>query len=84
MTKSEAGRLGGKALFEKHGSDHMRRIGTNGAIAFWKRYTIQPVHISGWAIVYRDTMQIKTVMSGNVHLDAIFARNNHQQEILDG
>jgi hypothetical protein len=30
MTKSEAGRLGGKATYKRHGRDHMSKIGKRG------------------------------------------------------
>lgn len=55
MTKSEAGRLGGRTTFEKYGSDHMRRIGKEGAKKFYEKYELHPVGTSWFAIVERAT-----------------------------
>ena len=57
--KQRAGALGGAATMARHGRDHMARIGRKGAEAFWKRYTVQPAGVSGWAIVERETGQVK-------------------------
>lgn len=38
MTRSEAGRLGGKATFQKYGSEHFSRIGKAGFAALREKY----------------------------------------------
>ena len=59
MTKQQAGQIGGRATFEKHGTEHMRQIGKNGAAVTWTRYHLAPVGQSGWAMVNRQTNQVK-------------------------
>lgn len=49
--KVEAGRKGGQATYNTHGSDHMSRIGTKGAETTWERHTIKPVNQSQYAMV---------------------------------
>jgi general stress protein YciG len=55
MTKRQAGRLGGRATFAKHGRAYMQTIGRRGAAVFWQRYTLAPVDIAAFAIVERAT-----------------------------
>lgn len=55
MTKQQAGRLGGMATFAKYGAEHMREIGKQGAVAFWKKYTMKPYGTYQWAIINRRT-----------------------------
>jgi general stress protein YciG len=38
MTRQEAGRLGGRATFARHGPDHMARIGARGFAALCRRF----------------------------------------------
>lgn len=54
MTKVEAGRLGGLSTLKKYGNGYMRKIGTNGAIAFHKKYSLKPFGQYQWAIVRRE------------------------------
>jgi len=61
-TKQEAGRLGGLATLARHGSDHFRKIGKKGAAVFWQRYHLAPAGTSGWAIVNRQTNEVKATL----------------------
>lgn len=61
--RRRAGRLGGLATVARHGPGHMRRIGQRGAQVTHSRYTLQPVGLSGWALVDRATGKIKTTWS---------------------
>lgn len=58
MNKQEAGKLGGLSTYRKYGREHMSEIGKRGAYIFHKRYSIQPVMQSGYAIVERETGKI--------------------------
>lgn len=58
MTKSQAGRLGGRATVKKHGRGYMSQIGLKGAQAFWKKYVLKPVNLAHFAIVNRQTNEI--------------------------
>jgi hypothetical protein len=60
-TKQKAGKLGGLATVAKHGKDHMSAIGRRGAATTWKRYAIQPVDSSGYALVERATGKIRAI-----------------------
>ncbi|MDD1711235.1 MAG: hypothetical protein LUQ37_10055, partial [Methanoregulaceae archaeon] len=55
MTKSEAGRLGGKKTLEVHGSSHMSEIGRRGAEVFHRRYRLEPKGTNDFYIVNRET-----------------------------
>jgi hypothetical protein len=61
MTKSQAGRAGGKALVRKYGRDHMRKIGRRGGRVTNERYSIQPVGLARYAMVDRVTKKVKVV-----------------------
>lgn len=68
MTKQEAGRLGGQQTVARYGPAYMSGIGQKGADSFHRQYTIQPVDLSGWAVVRRaDGMIVKVF--GNAYLD---------------
>lgn len=58
--KRKAGSLGGRSTVEKHGIEHMRTIGKRGARVTHSRYRLEPYGLSGWALVHRETGQIKT------------------------
>jgi hypothetical protein len=61
LTKKQAGQLGGLATVRKHGTDYMREIGRRGAVTLWKRYGLLPYQVSGWALVHKDTGEVKAV-----------------------
>ncbi len=61
MDKREAGRLGGLATVEKYGHDHMSEIGKKGAEVLYKRYALRPYQLTKFALVDRDTGEVKAV-----------------------
>ena len=63
MTKQQAGSKGGRATFERHGRGHMAKIGKAGARTTWTRYHLSPIGQSGWAMVDRQTNQVKTFVN---------------------
>jgi general stress protein YciG len=63
MTKQEAGSKGGRATVERHGPQHMSKIGKRGAASTWGKYHLAPVGQSGWAMVDRVTNQVKTFVN---------------------
>ncbi len=58
-TKQSAGKLGGQATYKAHGRAHMQKIGKAGAASTWTRYHLTPIGQSGWAMVDRETNQVK-------------------------
>lgn len=63
-SKRQAGQRGGQATFARHGPEHMRTIGKRGAAAFHKRYHLAPAGMNDFAIVDRQTGQVKAYTSG--------------------
>lgn len=63
MNKKQAGQIGGRATFQKHGKQHMQAIGKRGASVTWSRYHLSPVGQSGWAMVDRQTNEVKTFIN---------------------
>ena len=63
MSKQQAGAKGGCTTFSKHGREHMQKIGKRGARATWTRYRLSPIGQSGWAMVERETNQVKTFIN---------------------
>ncbi len=63
MNKQQAGALGGRATYARHGKSHMQAIGKQGAAVTWTRYHLAPVGQSGWAMVDRQTNQVKTFIN---------------------
>jgi general stress protein YciG len=62
MTKQQAGAIGGRRTFEKHGKSHMQQIGRAGAKVTWTRYTMKPINQSQYAMVDRATNVIKAMI----------------------
>ena len=62
--RSKAGRRGGRSTLTKYGVDHFREIGKRGASVFHKRYRLEPVNISNFAIVNRETGEVKAFLNG--------------------
>lgn len=60
-TKQSAGQRGGRATVERHGRDHMQRIGKRGASVTWTRYYLAPYGIGGYAMVDRRTHKVKAI-----------------------
>ncbi len=59
--KRQAGAIGGRRTFEKHGRQHMATIGKAGAVATWTRYYLAPIGQTEYAMVERATNKIKTI-----------------------
>ena len=60
-TKREAGSKGGRATVERHGREHMQRIGQRGAVTTWSRYYLAPYGIGGYAMVNRRTHKVRAI-----------------------
>ena len=61
-TKQTAGRLGGKATFEKYGREHMQDIGAQGAMTTWTRYIKVPYKQTQYALIDRETGKIVKIL----------------------
>lgn len=64
MTPQQAGRLGGKATVQKHGVQHMAKIGKKGADTLHSRYNMIPVLFNDFAYVSKATGEIVALNSG--------------------
>lgn len=62
--RAAAGRRGGHATVAKYGAAHMRTIGAQGAKVFHSRYRLTPVGTSQFAIVNRETNEVKAFLNG--------------------
>ena len=62
MTKQQAGQIGGRTTFAKHGRRHMQTIGKRGATVTWTRYSMKPIGQSQYAMVHRETNIIKALI----------------------
>jgi len=62
--RAEAGRRGGLATLAKYGAAHMKVIGAKGAKVFHSRYRLDPVGTSQFAIVNRETNEVKAFLNG--------------------
>ena len=63
-TKQAAGSKGGRATVQRHGREHMQRIGKRGADVTWSRYRLTPIGQYQYAMVERATGIIKTIKDG--------------------
>lgn len=55
MNKSQAGSLGGQSTVKKYGKPYMTALARKGAAAFHKKYRLQKLGTSDFAIVFRET-----------------------------
>jgi hypothetical protein len=62
--KQDAGRKGGLATLAKHGVAHFKKIGAIGAKVFHRRYRLTPVGLDNFAIVNRETNEVKAFLNG--------------------
>lgn len=60
-TKQQAGSKGGRVTVERHGREHMQQIGRRGAAVTWTRYRLMPWKQSQYAMVHRETNEIKAI-----------------------
>jgi general stress protein YciG len=63
MNKKQAGQIGGRATFARHGKQHMQTIGRAGAKVTWTRYKLAPVGGTGWVMVDRQSGEMKAVIN---------------------
>jgi hypothetical protein len=63
MDRKQAGSKGGRVTVERHGRQHMQQIGRAGARVTWQRYHLSPVGQSGWAMVNRQTNEVKALVN---------------------
>ncbi len=62
-TKQSAGAKGGSATVRLYGYKHMSKIGARGAAVTRSRYHLAPIGQSGWAMVHRETNEVKTFIN---------------------
>lgn len=62
--KQAAGRAGGRATLAKHGRGHFQSIGSKGGRVLHERYRLVPVAQDDFALVHRETGQVKAFLSG--------------------
>lgn len=62
--RAEAGRRGGQQTFAKYGRDHMIMIAKRGAEMFHKLYKLEPVGMTQFAVVHRETGETISFLSG--------------------
>jgi hypothetical protein len=63
MTKKQAGQIGGRTTFARHGKQHMSAIGRAGAKTTWTRYKLAPIGQSGFALVDRQSGEMKAIIN---------------------
>jgi len=56
--------MGGLATVQKHGPQHMSKIGRRGVEVTHERYHLAPVRLNDFALVDRKTGKIKAYLSG--------------------
>ncbi len=61
MTRQQAGSKGGRATVDRHGREHMQQIGRKGAAVTWTRYRLVPWKLSQYAMVDKNTNEVKAV-----------------------
>ncbi len=61
--KRRAGRRGGIVTFTRHGREHMQEIGKRGAAELYRRYRLVPAGVAGWALIDRETNEVRAVWS---------------------
>ena len=62
--RAKAGRRGGKQTLKLYGVKHMKKIGAAGAKTTWSRYGLKPVGTSQFAMVDRETNEVKAFLTG--------------------
>lgn len=64
MTKSQAGQLGGLSTLKRHGKEHMRKIGKQGATVTWNRYSKIAIRQTEYALVRKSDGVIIKILGG--------------------
>jgi hypothetical protein len=67
MNKRDAGSRGGQTTVRKYGKGYMAMIGRRGAATLHDRYSLQPIGLNNFALVNRQTGEIKATL---VHMEA--------------
>jgi hypothetical protein len=62
--RRRAARNGGLALLLRYGPAHFAELGRKGAAVFHKKYRLQPINTSDFAIVDRETGKIINTIHG--------------------
>lgn len=62
--KAIAGSKGGRTTVKRYGKRYMRRLGRWGAHVMHSLYRLEPVELNDFAIVHRETGEIKAFLSG--------------------
>jgi hypothetical protein len=62
--RAAAGRKGGKRTAKRYGKRYMRRLGRWGAHRMHSTYSLTPVDLNDFALVHKETGQIKAYLSG--------------------
>lgn len=62
--RAAAGRRGGCVTVARYGVEHMQKIGAKGAKVFHSRYRLTPVGTSQFAVVHRETGEVKSFLDG--------------------
>ena len=62
--KAAAGHKGGKRTVKKYGKRYMRRLGAWGGHRTRSTYQLVPVDQNDFAMVHRETGQVKAYLSG--------------------
>lgn len=62
--RAAAGRKGGTRTVKRYGKRYMRRLGKWGAHRMHSTYRITPIGTCQYALVHRETGQIKAYLSG--------------------
>lgn len=64
MNKAQAGRLGGLKTVQRYGKHYMKQLGVWGAHVTHSRYRLEPVDLNDFAMVNKETNQVKAFLSG--------------------
>jgi len=70
--RAEAGRKGGLKTVKRYGKRYMRRLGKWGAHRMHATYQLTPVDRNDFALVHRETGEVKAYLSGKKILVTIY------------
>lgn len=84
-----AGSKGGKKLVKKYGKRYMRKIAKWGAHRMHSTYRLEPVALNDFALVHRETNEIKAYLSGrkpdpSIQVHALAADESGRARGADG
>ncbi|RPI95397.1 MAG: hypothetical protein EHM40_03345 [Chloroflexi bacterium] len=66
-----AGRKGGRRTAKRYGKRYMRKLARWGALRMHAMYALEPVALNDFAIVHKETGQVKALLSGKP-IEAVF------------